>query len=62
MKKNIGTPDRIFRLVIALFLLGYAWLLGSWLVLAASAFVFFETFMSWCVLYAILGKSSCPRK
>ncbi|MDE3046585.1 MAG: DUF2892 domain-containing protein [Verrucomicrobiota bacterium] len=62
MKKNIGTPDRLFRLAIAIGLLIYAYMGQSWIALAASLFVFFEAAMSWCVLYQLLGKNSCPRK
>lgn len=60
MKKNIGTTDRLIRLAIAILLLALAWWFGSWIMLAASLFVFYEALASWCVLYQILGKSSCP--
>jgi hypothetical protein len=62
MKKNMGTADKTIRLVIAIGLLAYAAWKGSFIALAASAFVFFEYFMSWCVFYAMIGKNSCPRK
>jgi hypothetical protein len=62
MKKNIGTPDRLIRLVIALALLGLAYWRGSWILLLASLFVFFEVYFSWCLFYQIIGKNSCPRK
>lgn len=60
MKKNIGTKDRLIRLAIAIALLLLAYWKSSWIVLAFSLFVFFEAFMSWCVMYQLLGKSSCP--
>lgn len=60
MKKNLGKPDRLLRLAIAIAILIYAYWKGSWIALAASAFVFFEAYMSWCILYQLLGKSSCP--
>jgi hypothetical protein len=60
MKKNIGTPDRLLRLAIAIVLLFFAWYSSSWLLLAASLFTFYEAFAGWCVLYQLLGKNSCP--
>ncbi len=60
--KNIGTADRVFRFLIALLLLALAYWKSSWILFASSLFVFFESFMSWCILYQILGKSSCPVK
>ena len=62
MRKNIGTTDRILRLVLAIILLALAWWWGSWILLAASLFTFYEAAASWCVLYQILGKNSCPLK
>ena len=60
LKKNIGLPGRLIRLAIAIGLLVMAYLKGSWILLAASLFVFFEALKSWCVLYQILGINSCP--
>ncbi len=61
MKKNIGTTDRILRLIIAILLLISAWWESSYILLAISLFVFYEAVASWCILYQILGKNSCPR-
>jgi len=60
MKKNIGTPDRVLRFVIAIVLLGLAIWYESWLLGVASIFTFYEALAGWCILYQILGKSSCP--
>jgi hypothetical protein len=60
MKKNIGTTDRIIRLIIAILLLIYAWWQSSWIALGFSLFTFYEAIASWCILYQLLGKSSCP--
>lgn len=60
--KNIGFTGRLFRGAIALALLIYAYTAQSWLALAASIFVFFEAFMSWCVVYHFLGINRCPVK
>jgi hypothetical protein len=62
MKKNIGTPDRVVRLVFAILLLFGAWWEHSWILFAVSLFVFYEALASWCVLYQLLGKDTCNIK
>lgn len=62
MKKNIGTKDRLIRLGISLILFALAYWKDSWILLFFALFTLFEALMSWCVLYQILGKSSCPIK
>jgi hypothetical protein len=62
MKKNIGKPDRILRLIVGILLLGWAYWQMSWVLLVLGLFTLFEAYMSWCILYQILGKNSCPRK
>jgi hypothetical protein len=62
MKKNIGKPDRILRLIAGALLLGWAYWKMSWVLLVLGLFTLFEAYMSWCILYQILGKNSCPRK
>ncbi len=62
IRKNIGSADRWVRLVIAILLMGCAYWKSSWIALVLSLFVFFESFASWCIVYQILGKSSCPIK
>lgn len=61
MRKNIGTADRILRLVIAIILFVLAYIKGSWLLGFFGLFTLFEALFSWCILYQLLGKSSCPR-
>jgi hypothetical protein len=60
--KNIGSRDRWIRFVIAVVLLALSIWTMSWILLLCAIFTFFESFMSWCILYQILGKSSCPIK
>lgn len=60
--KNIGTSDRIVRLVTALILLGIAYWKSSWIVFGVAAFIFLEACFSWCIMYQILGKNSCSCK
>lgn len=62
MKKNIGTPDRLIRLSIASILFIYAYVQSSWLAFGFGLFTLFEALFSWCILYQILGKNSCPLK
>lgn len=62
MKKNIGTKDRVFRLGLSVVLFAYAAWQGSWIALLAGIFTLYEAIASWCILYQILGKSSCPIK
>lgn len=59
--QNIGRPDRIFRLLIALGLFLWA-IFTSWspILLFFSGFSLFEAVFSWCGFYALIGKNSCP--
>ncbi len=59
MLKNIGTGDRIFRLVIALVLLAYAFATHSWIALFLGIFTLYEVFASWCAFYELIGKNTC---
>jgi len=59
--KNIGTRDRVFRLVIGVGLLLWA-MLTNWspILIFFSGFCIFEAIFSWCGLYAAIGKNTCP--
>lgn len=64
--KNIGTFDRLARIVIGLALLGFA-IMGpaeiSWKWIGYIGIVPLVTaFLSSCPLYSILGISSCPMR
>ncbi len=60
MKSNMGTTDRIIRLILAVLILIYAYWQSSWLAFGCSVFTFYEAGASWCVLYQFLGKNTCP--
>lgn len=65
MKKNVGTADRIIRLIIAAILGGlfYAGAISGTLgiVLLVLAVIFALTSMvSFCPIYKILGTNTCP--
>ena len=59
--KNIGTSDRLIRLVIGVGLLLWA-ITTTWspILIFFSGFAFFEAIFSWCGFYAALGKNTCP--
>lgn len=60
MKKNLGTSDRILRFSASfLFFILSIWL-NSWILFAVAVFIFFEAITSWCILYQIIGKNTCP--
>ncbi len=61
MKKNMGTFDRVLRLVMATALFAFAYWQESWVAFAVAVFVLFEAVIGWCALYQILGKNSCPK-
>ncbi len=61
MKQNMGTFDRILRLVMAIVLFLLAGWRGSWVLFAVGGFVLFEAIAGWCALYQLLGKNSCRR-
>jgi hypothetical protein len=59
--KNIGKPDRLIRLIIAIGLLLWA-ISTTWspILIFFSGFALFEAIFSWCGLYAALGRNTCP--
>jgi hypothetical protein len=61
LPKNIGTPDRLVRLVLGLGLLFLA-MLTTWnpLLIFISGVVVFQAVFSWCFMYQIMGKNTCP--
>jgi phytoene desaturase len=64
MQKNIGTPDRIIRFILFVLIVFAAWrvdLLFLKIILGFIAlFVLYEVLFSWCALYSLLGKNTCP--
>lgn len=67
MKKNMGSPDRIIRIIAAIvFALLYftGTVTGTWgIVLLVLGGVFVLTsFVGFCPLYAIFGMNTCPTK
>ncbi len=67
MKKNVGTTDRILRILLAAVIAGLFFtnvITGTpGIVLMVLAGIFLVTgFISFCPLYAIFGISTCPVK
>lgn len=59
--KNLDTQGRLIRTAFGIALLALAWWQQSWILLLFALFTFFEAWMSWCIVYHILGKNSCPK-
>ena len=60
MKPNIGTRDRIIRLIIGVVLISIAVIYKSTFMALGGLFSIYEAFSSWCVFYQLLGKNTCP--
>ena len=58
-QKNVGTTDRIIRVVIGIGLIGFAWSSMMWWVAVVGAIVLLTGVVGWCGLYALLGISTC---
>ncbi len=64
MKKNIGTIDRIVRVLI-----GLACFIGAYVVvgvvfkvilLLIGIFAMYEALVGWCAFYMLIGRNTCP--
>lgn len=62
MKPNIGTKDRIARLIIGVVLISLAVFYKSAFMALGGLFSIYEAVSSWCVFYQILGRNTCPIK
>ena len=60
MKQNLGKSDRLMRAVIGVILLVFGVISQSGLLLIFGLFCLYEAIASWCVLYQLTGKNSCP--
>lgn len=61
LKTNLGTSDRITRLVLAAIIGGAGFYFTSWLGLIAII-PLVTAFVRWCPLYAPLGLSTCSKE
>lgn len=64
MKSNVGSVDKIVRIIIALALFSLYFILeGNLRYIAVIGFIpLLTAFVSWCPLYSIIGISTCPLK
>ncbi|MFQ5674790.1 MAG: DUF2892 domain-containing protein [bacterium] len=64
MQANVGSKDKVTRIIIALALFSLFFVLqGNMRFLSTIGFIPFVTaFISWCPLYSLLGISTCPVK
>lgn len=67
MKKNMGGTDRIIRIIVALIIttLFYFKVIEgtlAYVLLAAAAIFLLTSFINFCPLYALFGKSTCKVK
>ncbi len=65
MKKNMGSADRIIRLLIAaiaVFLYSNGTLTGTWGIVAivVAAIFALTSLVGFCPIYKIVGLSTCP--
>lgn len=62
MEHNLGTADRVIRIVIGIVLLGLIFVLDSparWIGLI-GIIPLMTALMGWCPLYTLLGVRTCP--
>jgi hypothetical protein len=59
MKQNIGTSDRVLRLILGVGLLIYGLYVRSGFVVLGGVFSLYEAFASWCVFYQLIGRNTC---
>jgi hypothetical protein len=66
---NVGTPDRIIRIVIGLVLVALPFALGAalpgWLAIGlpiVGLVLFLTAFIAFCPIYRVLGVSTASRK
>lgn len=66
MKQNVGTWDRILRLVVAVVAGVAGYMTGGalgWVLYAVAAVMLFTAVSGWCALYAALGiNTGAPAK
>ncbi|MCC7435326.1 MAG: DUF2892 domain-containing protein [Methanoregulaceae archaeon] len=61
MKQNIGSVDRIVRLVLGIALIAFAITQQAWWALI-GIIPLLTGIVSFCPLYTLFGMSTCPRK
>ncbi|MCF8366945.1 MAG: DUF2892 domain-containing protein [Bacteroidales bacterium] len=67
MKKNMGTADKIIRLIVAALFVALYFTdtvtgIASYILLALAAIFVLTSLVSFCPLYTIFGLRTCPAK
>lgn len=64
IQKNIGTADRVLRAIIGALVFASIPFIDSGMLkmvgIMLGLFMMYQALMSWCALYALLGKNTCP--
>jgi len=60
MKKNVGSIDKVIRIIIGIIIAGLGYYYQSWWGLVAIV-PFATAFMNFCGLYPIFGISTCKK-
>jgi hypothetical protein len=61
MKQNVGSIDRIIRLIVGIVIIVVGAILNSWWGLI-GILIFLTGLLGWCGLYRIFGISTCKIK
>jgi len=62
MNPNVGTVDRVLRVIAAVVLAGIGYMQNIWWLYIVAAVVLATAVFSRCGLYALFGMSTCPVK
>ena len=61
MKANVGSADKIIRIILGVAIIAAGFMYGSWLG-AIGVIPILTAFMSFCPLYSIFGINTCKLK
>jgi hypothetical protein len=61
MKQNVGSTDRIIRLIVGIIIIVVGAILNTWWGLI-GVLIFLTGLVGWCCLYRIFGISTCKIK
>ncbi|SYZ72074.1 conserved hypothetical protein [Candidatus Zixiibacteriota bacterium] len=61
MKKNVGSADKILRIILGIVIIALGFIYKSWWGLV-GILPLFTGVISWCGLYKLLGISTCKTK
>ncbi len=59
MNKNIGTIDKVIRVVVGSLIVGYGLFVGSYFLIVLGAIPLLTSLFGFCPMYALFGKTTC---